>query len=191
MILVDIGDPATLWRPQNPRPAGLCARLSASRPPRGRLCLKAPTATDVGGRPMSICLISSEIIRKSLALLSRRGRGRGPPLRYPHFRSACTSRSPRDHQQSPHVPRSPPGSDRGWLAGWHQDGAAAVAGVPRRAGVAWRPGRAGRYAEGFCFCEEFSSNTRTSLHERKNLRNTGRASLTGLSGSGCRAVRGW
>ena len=48
----------------------------------------------------------------------------------------------------------------------------------------------GRYAEGFSFCEEFSSNTRKSLHGRKKLRNTGRASLAGLSGCGFRAVRG-
>jgi len=102
-------------------------------------------------------------------------------------RPRLAARWPQDHQQSPHVPASQPGSDRGWLAPGPGGGCcrSAPAGW---CGVVVPPG--GRYAEGFCFCEEFSSNTRKSLHERKNLRNTGPASLTSLSGSGCRR-RGW
>jgi len=46
-----------------------------------------------------------------------------------------------------------------WLAGWRRGRAMVVAEVPQRARVAWRPRPAGRYAEDFCFYEEFSSNT--------------------------------
>ena len=83
---------------------------------------------------------------------------------------AYASRLPQDHQQSPHVPGSQPGSDRGCLAG---------AGAGRwllpecPGGLVWRggPGQRPRYAEDFSHCEEFS-NTRTSLARSEDCRNT-------------------